>query len=329
MNGRSPPRRRRVLAGLAGVAAAGLGAWRGAPASSPARALRIIVPQAAGGAADAMVRLIGEPLARTLGRQILVDNRPGGGTVTGTLALAQASADGDTIGFVVSAHAINQAMRQQMPYDALADFEPVCLAGYSVLALVARPDLPADDVRQLAALAARSRPRLQYASLGTATASHLAGELFNLQAGVQIEHVPFNGSAKIYLALGGDELKLAYTTLDSALPHLRAGSLKLLGVTNARRIPAYPQYPAIAESLPGFEVIGFVGFVAPAGTPARAVERLYAGIASVLRTPAVAQRLAELATVVNIAGPEQFGIFLRQEIAKYSALARRTGIKVE
>lgn len=314
--------RRRVLA--AAVALAPLAA----PAAQ-ARPLQIIVPQAPGGAADGIVRVIADGLAPALGRPVLVDNRPGGGTVTATMALAHAAPDGDTIGFAVSAHAINQAMRRQMPYHALTDFEPICLCGYSVMALVAATTLPCSTVSELITLAAHTRPALQFASLGVGSASHLAGELFKLQAGVDIQHVPFNGSAQIYRALLGRQIHLAYVTLDSALPLLRSGRLKLLGVTNGRRAALYPGYPTIAETLPGFEVVGFFGFLAPARTPAPLVQRLYAEIAKVLQAPAVAARMAEMAVVVNVGTPEQFRSFLRQEIARYTALALRTGIRVE
>lgn len=317
------PGRRAVLA--AAVAALGsLGAR-----AADARPLRILVPLAPGGAADATVRLIGDGLSKTLQRPLVVDNRPGGGTVTGTLALANAEPDGDTIGFVVSAHAINQAMRHQMPYDALADFEPVCLCGNSVLALVAAPELPAANVAELLRLAARDRAGFQYASLGVGSASHLAGELFNLRAGVEIQHVPFNGSPQVYRALMGRQILLAFVTMDSALPHIRSGRLKVLGVTDARRSAVFPSYPAIAETLPGYEVNGFFGFMAPARTAPAVVGRLYEEIARVLRSPAVAGRMAELGAVVHVGSPAQFTAFLQQEIARYAALARRTGIKVE
>jgi tripartite-type tricarboxylate transporter receptor subunit TctC len=298
-------------------------------ARSPARPLRIIVPQSAGGAMDTIARLLGNKLTRSLARPVLIENRPGGGTIVGTRALALAAPDGNTIGMVITAHAINQALRQHMAYDALADFEPICLGGYTILALVAHPRLAVANVRQLIQLARRSRPALQYASLGIGSASHLAGELFNVQADVNLQHVPYDGSAHVYGALANGDIQLAFVTLESALPHVRAGSIRVLGITNARRSPAYPQYPAIAEALPGFEMPGFFGFMAPARTPPNIVNQLHDAIEKALDAPDLSKRLSELAVIVAVSRPEAFGAFLRSEIERYAALAKRTGVKIE
>jgi tripartite-type tricarboxylate transporter receptor subunit TctC len=291
--------------------------------------LRVIVPQAPGGAMDSIARLLGDRLARSLARRVVIENRSGGGTILGTRILAQAAPDGNTIGLVVSAHAINQALRRRMPYDALTDFEPVCRGGYAVVALVARPSLAVTTVRQLIELVRRSQPTLQYASLGVGSASHLAGELFNVYADVGLQHVPYGGSAQVYRALASGDIQLAYVTLESALPHIRAGSITVLGVTNAQRSLSHPQYPAIAESLPGFEMLGFFGFLAPARTPPPIVNQLYAEIEQALDAPDLSKRMSERAVIMAVARPEVFAAFLRSEIDKYAALAKRTGITIE
>ena len=311
---------------LSAIASAGMGGRGALAANGPARPLRMIVPQAPGGAADFTARLVAEDLSSRLGRTVVVDNRPGGGMIIGTHAIAMAAPDGNNFGMVFSAHAVNQAMRRHMPYDALTDFEPVCLGGHSIIVLVAHPRLPARSVAQLIGMARRTDPPLQYASLGIGSVSHLAGELFAIEAGVALTHVPYTDSAQVYPALIGGDLQLAFVTLESALPHIRSQRLRALGVTSARRVARYPQLPAIAETLPGFELIGFYGFVAPARTPPPFVETLSIEIMRTLQTPRIGERLAAGGLDVSVAPPAAFAQFLRQQIDKYVQLARRTGI---
>jgi tripartite-type tricarboxylate transporter receptor subunit TctC len=318
--------RRAVLAALA---CAGWSGTDARAADSAARVLRMIVPQGPGGAADFMARLLADELSRALDRTVVVDNRPGGGTITGTQAVALAAPDGNTFGMVFSPHAINQAMRRKMPYDALADFEPVCLGGFAVVALVTSINFAATNVEQLLQLMRRADPPLQYASLGVGSVSHLAGELLAVEASVALQHVPYNGSTGIYRALIRGDLPLAFVALESALPHLRAGRIRALGITSARRSAAFPQLAAIAESLPGFELDGFYGFVAPARTPAAFVERLGTEIGRVLQAPRLRGLLLQSGLVVSVAPPAAFAEFLRKQVEKYAALARRTGITLD
>lgn len=326
MNGGTLATRRALLAA---IACAGLAGRHALAANDTGRPLRMIVPQAPGGAADFMARLIARELSSVLDRPVVVDNRAGGGMIVGTQAVAMAAPDGNTIGMVFSPHAANEAMRQQMPYDALDDFEPLCLGGHSIVVLVTQPGFAARDVAQLIALARRTDPPLQYASLGIGSVSHLAGELLAIEADVTLEHVPYNGSAQIYRALLNGDLPLAFVTLESALPHLQSQRLRALGITSARRAASYPQLPAIAESLPGFELIGFYGFVAPAHTPPVQVEALSSALTRTLQTPQVHDRLAAGGVEVSVAPPAAFAAFLRQQVDKYAALSRRTGITLD
>ena len=314
---------------LSALACAGLCGRSALAASGAARVLRMIVPQAPGGAADFTARLLAEELSRSLGRPVLVDNRPGGGMIVGTQAVAMAAPDGNTFGMVFSPHAVNQAMRHQMPYNALTDFEPVCLGGHSIVVLVAHPGFAARSVAELIELARRVDPPLQYASLGIGSVSHLAGELLAVEAEITLEHVPYTDSAQVYPALIRGDLSLAFVTLESALPYLQARRLRPLGITSARRAAPYPQLPAISESLPGFELVGFYGFDAPARTPAPFVETLSTEIMRALQTPRISDRLAAGGLVVSVAPPAAFAGFLRQQIDKYAALAKRTGITLD
>jgi tripartite-type tricarboxylate transporter receptor subunit TctC len=276
-----------------------------------------------------MARLIADELSRAFGRPVLVDSRPGGGTIVGTRAVAMAPPDGNTFGMVFSAHAINQAMRQQTPYDALTDFAPICLGGHSVVVLVTQPGFAARNISEMIEVMRRADPPLQYASLGIGSVSHLAGELLAIEADVTLEHVPYNGSSQVYRALIRGDLPLAFVTLESALPHLQSGRLRALGITSARRVASFPQLPAIAEVLPRFVLEGFYGFVAPAHTPAPAVNALCTEITKALQSPGIRDRLLSGGVVVSVAPPAGFAAFLRQQIAKYAALARRTGITLD
>ena len=298
-------------------------------ADSAAGMLRMIVPQAPGGAADFMARLLAKDLSRAFDRVVVVDNRPGGGSIVGTRAVEMAAPDGNTFGMVFSAHAINQAMRERTPYNALTDFAPVCLGGRSIVVLVTQPGFAARNMAQLIELMRRADQPLQYASLGTGSVMHLAGELLAIEADVRLEHVAYNGSAEVYRALIRGDLPLAFVTLESALPHLRARRLRALGITSARRAAPYPKLPAIAEFLPGFELDGFCGFVAPAHTPAPCVDTLSTEISKALQTPSIRDRLLSGGLVVSVAPPAAFAEFLREQIEKYAALAARTGIRLD
>jgi len=314
---------------LSAIACAGL-CGRGALAAiGEGRPLRMIVPQAPGGAADFTARLLAEELSIRFGRLVVVDNRPGGGMIVGTHAMAMAAPDGNTFGMVLSPHAVNQAMRRHMPYNALTDFEPVCLGGHSIILLVAHPRLPVRSVAELIDMARRTDPPLQYASLGMGSVTHLAGELLAIKAAVPLAHVPYTDSAQVYPALLGGDLMLAFVTLESALPYIRSQRLRALGITSAKRAERYPEIPTISESLPGFELIGFYGFVAPARTPAPFIETLSGEIMRTLQTPRIRERLAAGGLDVSVAPPAAFAAFLRQQIDMYTLLARRTGITLD
>jgi len=326
MNSGTLVTRRAMLAALAYAGCCGRDALAG---DSAAQVLRMIVPQAPGGAADFTARLLANDLSRALDRPVVVDDRPGGGMIVGTLAVATAAPNGNTFGMVFSPHAINQAMRQKTPYNALTDFAPVCLGGYSIGVLVTQPGFAAGSVPELIELARRADQPLQYASPGVGSVSHLAGELLAIEADIELEHVPYNGSAQVYRALINGDLPLAFVTMESALPHLQAGRLRVLGITSARRAAPYPQLPAIAEFLPSFEMDGFYGFVAPARTPAPFINTLSAEIAKTLQTPSIRDRLASGGLIVSVEPPAAFAEFLRQQVDKYAALARRTGITLD
>jgi tripartite-type tricarboxylate transporter receptor subunit TctC len=294
----------------------------------PERPVRLVVPLPPGGATDVVARLLAQKLEAAWGQPVLLDHKPGGGTVIGAQAVATAAPDGHTLGIVISAFTINPTLRRDLPYDTLKDFAPVTQIGNTVMALVGTPEAPA-DLKALIAEAKKRPGALAYASLGVGTGTHLAGELLKMRAGIDLLHVPYAGSAPAYKDLLGGRVPLAFVLLQSALPHVKAGRLQVLGVTAARRSEAYPDYPALAEQLPGFSVDSMFGLVAPGATPKATVARIGADAAAALRDPALKAKYAELGMDAVGSTPEAFGAFLRAEIEKWAPVVRASGAKAD
>jgi tripartite-type tricarboxylate transporter receptor subunit TctC len=294
----------------------------------PTRPVRLVVPLPPGGATDVVARLLAQKLEAAWNQPIVLDHKPGGGTVIGAQAVATAVPDGHTLGIVISAFTINPTLRRDLPYDTLKDFAPVTQIGNSVMALVGVPGAP-DDLPALVAAAKAKPGELAYASLGVGTGTHLAGELLKMRAGIDLLHVPYAGSAPAYKDLLGGRVPLAFVLLQSALPHVRAGRLKILGVTTARRSDAYPEFRTLAEALPGFSVDSMFGLVAPGATPRAIVAQVGADAAAALRDPALKARFAEIGMDPVGSTPAEFAAFLRAEIDKWAPVVRASGARAE
>jgi len=295
----------------------------------PSKPVRMIVPQPPGGASDVVARLLGQKLTELWGQNVIIDHRPGAGTVIGTLTVAKAPPDGYTFGMVVGSHYINPTLRKELPYDTLKDFAPLTQLGFMVTALVAHPAFPANDVRGLIALAKAKPNGIEYASLGIGTGTHLAGELLKTEAGINLLHVPYNGSSPAYNDLLAGRVQIGFVLLQSALPHVKSGRLKVLGITNPRRSAAYPEYPTIGETVPGFSLLSMFGFVAPAGTPPEIVQKLSADLVRVITVPEMRQKLTELGIEVVGSKPEEFDSFIRTEIVRWAPVVRQSGAKAD
>jgi tripartite-type tricarboxylate transporter receptor subunit TctC len=304
-------------------------AFQAAAKDFPEKPVRLIVPLPPGGATDVVARLIAQKLGDAWGQPVVLEHKPGGGTVIGAQAVASAPPDGYTLGIVISALTINPSLRKDLPYDTLKDFAPLTQIGNTVMALVAVADFPAGDLRGLLAEAKRKPGTLAYASLGIGTGTHLAGELLKMRAGVDLLHVPYSGSAPAYKDMLGGRVPLGFVLLQSALPHVKAGRLKVIGVTSAKRSEAYPEFPALAESLPGYSVDSMFGLVAPGATPKELVGKIGADAGAALRDPALKARLAELGIDVVASSPGDFGAFLRAEIGKWAPVVKASGAMPE
>ncbi len=295
----------------------------------PTRPLAIIVPQPPGGANDALTRAIAQKLQETLGQPVIVDFRPGGGVIVGTQALARSAPDGHTLGLITSGHSLNQALRKDLPYDSVKDFALVARIGYYVMALVAVPGFEANDVKGLVAAAKAKPGSIQYASLGIGGATHLAGEMLKLMAGIDLQHVPYNGSAPAYRDMLGGRVSTAFVILNSALPHVRAGRLKVLAVTNPKRSQVYPHYPTVGETVAGYELTSWAGFAVPGGTPKEATQALSAAVLKCLQSPDLRQRLTDYGLELAPLGSGEFESFARSEAERFAVIARDTGFKLD
>ena len=322
--------RRELLASVAAVAASGL-AWPAMAQSAfrPTRPVKLISPLLAGGATDAIVRPIAARLAELWGQPVVVENRPGGGTIIGTQAVAQAAPDGHTFGVAISALTINPSLRSDLPYDTFRDITPVTQIGRITSVLVAHPSLPANDVKELIALARAKPGSISWASLGVGTAGHVTGELLRKRAGIDIVHVPFNGSSAAYREILPGRVPVGFVVLESALPHIKAGKLKSLAITDPQRSKLHPQIPVISEAMPGLSYEGVFGFIAPAGLPPAVLAGLHADIARVLSEPEVRKHLEQQSMDVVASTPAEFSAVIRREVEHWKQAVKESGADVK
>jgi tripartite-type tricarboxylate transporter receptor subunit TctC len=304
-----------------------------APAWAQGKPLRIIVPYAAGGPIDVTARLLAERVQSSLGT-VIVENRPGGGGNIGADLVAKAAPDGLTIGIAaVATHAINPWLYTKMPYNAATDFTPITqmlrVPNVLVMNAEAAQKLKIQSLADLIAHAKGNPGRINYGSGGNGSAGHLAGEMFKKEAAIDAVHVPYNGGNPAQLALLSGQVDFNFDNLATAAANIRAGKLKPLAVTTAARSALMPEVPAMAETLKGFEVDTWWGLVGPAGLPRELTARLHQAFAGALQQPEVKARFAALMAEPVANTPEQFGAFMRQELAKYESVVKASGAKVD
>jgi len=296
----------------------------------PVRPIRLVVPSSPGGGTDITARIMAPKLGEYLGQQVVVENRPGAGTMIGGEAVARSAPDGYTLLMGISTLAINPAMYRKMPYDALKDFAPISQAVSLPNILVTHPSLPVKTVKELIAFGKARPGQINFASAGVGTNPHLSMELFLSMAGVKMIHVPYKGSGQGVIDLIAGHVSVMTPSILTGLPHIKAGRLRGLGVTSARRAAGAPEIPTIAEAgVPGYEAVQWFGILAPAGTPRAIIERVNREAVRVLQTPDVRERLvADGADPVG-SSPDEFGAFIRAETVKWAKVAREVGIRPE
>ena len=295
----------------------------------PARPIRMIVPFSPGGATDVPARIVAQRLSEALGQQVIIDNRPGAGSMLGAEAVAKASPDGYTLLLTATTHVISASLYTKLPYDAVRDFAPVMLIGSGPNVLTVHPSLPAKSVRELIALAKARPNKIDYASSGNGSAQHLFGALFMSMANITMMHIPYKGSAPAITDLISGQVSVGFPGIALVLPHSRAGRLRALAVTSEKRSKAMPEVPAIAEvGVPGYAATLWSGLLAPKSTPPEVIQKLYDEIAKLLRLPDVESTFLATGTDVTISTPDQFGQFLKAEYDKWAKVIKAVDARV-
>lgn len=314
---------------LAGGALAQRQASREA-ANYPTKPIRFVVPSSAGGGNDVLARIFGAKMAESWGKQVVVDNRSGAGGLIGSEIVAKAPPDGYTMLIVAGGYTLNPSLYAKLPYDTLKDFERVSLVTCAPNVLVVHSSVPVNSVRELIALA-RAKPNyLNYASSGVGTTSYLSAQIFKRMTGVEMVHVPYKGAGDSTAAAVAGQVHLIFSAPNALIPHAKAGRVRALGVTSARRLPVIPEVPTIAETgLPAYEVNNCYGILVPAKTPKPIIDKLNAEIVRILRLPEIRARLETLGFEIVGGTPEDFTAFAQADIAKWAKALKEAGIKPE
>jgi tripartite-type tricarboxylate transporter receptor subunit TctC len=300
-------------------------------ADYPARAVHLIVPLVAGGNLDIVARTVAEQLAKGLGQPVVVENRPGASSLVGTQLVAKSAPDGYMLLAMANTFATVPLIVPDPGYDPLKDFAAITLTCLVPQVLVVNPAVPARSVKELIALAASEPGKLTYASSGNGSTGHMAGELFSRQAGIRMLHVPYKGNSQALVDVMGGQVAMMFDQVSTSAPQIRAGKVRPLAVTSAKRSPLFPDLPTVDESgLPGYEDITFNGLVAPAGTPREILVRLNRAVAAAVSEPDLYRRFIERGVELKAsASPEDFAAHIKAEFEKKARLVREAGIKSE
>ncbi len=315
---------------LLAILAALCGASDSAPAQDyPNHTVTLVVPNAPGGSMDILARLFAKQLQALWKQSVVVVYKPGAGTAVGTEFVARSAPDGHTIGLVVTSHVINPSLRPNLPFDTVRDLAGVTLTAVSHIVIEATPSLPINTVPELIAYAKKNPGKLTYATPGSGSAMHLAGELLKTKAGIDMVHVPYKGSGPAYPDIFSGRVDLMIDPLYSSQPYINAGRMKALAITSLQRAKTAPGIPTVAETVPGFNVQSINGVVVPKATPRAIVHKINADFIAALNDPELRARLAELGLEVVTDTPEQFDDYIRTEIGKWAEVVRISGAKAE
>ncbi len=295
--------------------------------SYPTKAIRLVVPLAPGGGGDLVARLLAQKISEPLGQAVLVDNRPGGSTIIGTELVARSQPDGYTLVMATSSHGINPSL-YKLPFDPVKDFSGVCFFGTASMLLTVHPNVPAKNLKELIAVAKAQPGKLNYASSGTASIVHLAGELFNMSAGIKTVHIPYKGTGPALTDFLGGQVDMMFASPAPTLPHVKTGKLRAIAMASAERSPALPNLPTIAESgFPGFEASTFFAVLGPANLPPAVVSRLSTEMMKAAQHADIKERLAGEALTVIGGTPQQAMAHVEAEISRWTKVVKNSGIK--
>jgi tripartite-type tricarboxylate transporter receptor subunit TctC len=295
----------------------------------PSKTIRLISPFPPGGGNDTMCRTIQPKLSELLGQPVIVDNRGGANTIIGTEALAHAAPDGYTIELVPNVHAINPALYAKLPYDPIKDFTPITLVGESPQIVTVHPSLPARTINALLALARHRPGEVQYGSSGIGSVGQMAVVQLEQMTGTKFLHVPYRGTAPMLIDVINGQLMFTFASALGVMPHISSGRLRAIATTSAKRSPALPQVPTVAESVAGYSFILWYGVIAPAGVPQEVVRRLNTDIGKVLNDPGVRSSLAQQGVEASPTTAKEFGDLIASDLKKYALLVRQSGLKAQ
>ena len=300
-------------------------------AKYPSKAIRFIVPFPPGGGNDTIARLVGQQMAASMGQQVLIDNRPGAAGALGAQVAAAAPADGYTIFLAgVGSHGLNPNLRKKLPYDAVKDFDAISLIASAPLLVVVHPSLPVKSVKDLVALAKAKPGAINYASNGAGGSSHMAVELFNMMTATKMTHIPYKGLAPALTELLAGEVQVMFSSAVAMLPQVKAGRLRAIAMTGAKRSAAIPDVPTVAEAgIKGYETGSWYGVVAPAGIPKYAIDKLSTEIIRITKSPQVTNKLVEEAVIPVGSTPAEFSAYIKSEIARWGKVINAAQIKLE
>jgi tripartite-type tricarboxylate transporter receptor subunit TctC len=320
---------RSALARIAAFAATTIFAAGAVVAAYPDKPIRLVVPFAPGGGTDLIARTLGAGMGKALGQTVVVDNKPGGGTIIGTDAVAKSPADGYTLVMATFAHAVNPSLQPKLPFDTDKAFAPVGLVGRGPNLLVVRADSPYKSTKDILAAAKANPGKLTYASQGNGTSAHLAGEMFTNLAKVQMTHVPYRGAGPALTDLLGGQVDMIFGTAAAVASFVESGKLRALGVTTPRRSPAFKDVPAIADTVPGYVVESWYGLYAPAGTPAEVIATLNAALKKAAQTDEFRKKVESEGLVVTTGAPAELDAYVRGEEARWRKIVKENNVKAD
>jgi tripartite-type tricarboxylate transporter receptor subunit TctC len=316
-----------LVAAALGVCVAGA-AWA---QNYPTRAVRLIIPFSAGGAADVPGRILAQRLSESIGQQVVVENRPGAGSTIGAEAAAKAAPDGYTLFMISNTHFVSAGLYKKLPYDALNDYLPITQITSAPNVLIVHPSLPAKSVKELIALAKAKPGQINYASSGNGSTQHLTGALFCKMAGINMTHIPYRGSGPVTADLLAGQVSVGFPGIAGMLPHIKSGKLRALGVTSAKRTPELPDVPTIAEAgVKGYEMVAWFGIAGPKGIPSNLQMRLHGELLKILKNPDFQKSMRVAGQEVAYQEtPEKFFDFMKVEAAKWAKVVQESGARVE
>lgn len=295
----------------------------------PHRPVRLIIPYPPGGAGDIVGRLVGSSLGAAMGQQVVNDNRGGGGQIIATQISANAAPDGYTLFLASATHSINPALRKNLPYDTLRAFSPITLVAQSPLVFVVHPSLKAANIRELIALAKAQPGRINYASSGPGTGGHMSVELLKSLTGIDLVHIPYKGAGPALVDVVAGQVQIICTSPLPAMPHVKAGRLRALGMTSLQRSPAHPDVPPVAETVPGYQSTLWYALLAPAGTSQAIIKKVHGETVKALAAPQTRQQLLALGATPVGNSPQELQNFIRDEIAMWTKLVKQANIKLD